>query len=45
MVVELGNRDHGGLGYGHTQASTSGDPHASRMDSYIDLLYSEDHPT
>lgn len=44
-TTEVGNREHGGLGYGHTQASTSSDPHASRTKSYMDLLYSKDHPT
>ena len=44
-ATEVANREHGGSSYRDTQASTSGDAHASRMGSHLDLLYSEDRPT
>lgn len=44
-ATEVANTEHGGSSYRDTQTSTSGEAHASGVGSYLNLLYSEDHPT
>lgn len=45
VVIEVTNKEHGGSGYGNIQPSTLGDPYASMTYSFMEMKFSEDHPT